>query len=128
MKRTKIEPTVGRMVYVQSHLWSGVRAAVVTGLSTGSGPHPLVHTTVFGTQGDTFHTSGFHSIPIVDPPDDDEVRDADWAAKTLGSDTWAEWMPFQMGQAARTEQIAKAAGMSVEASQPQATKPGKPKA
>lgn len=39
------------------------------------------------------------------------IHDSGTGAESTGDNQWAEWMPYQHGQAAKTEEIAKKAGL-----------------
>lgn len=98
-----ITPTVGRVM----HYWPekairGVHpfAAIVAGVwdhpEATAGDANLVNLAVFDSAGDHFSAS---RVPVVQ----------DGSPYTKGDSAYAEWMPYQLGQAAKTEAAQKTA-------------------
>lgn len=102
--KSSIIPTVGRIVlcFVTSKKGRHVLPGIIVRVFDGD--PKLCNVKVFGDYGNTgFDTKELYSAEIQDPG----VVGHD------ANDEWCEWMPYQKGQAAMTEAIAKKAGMEV---------------
>lgn len=85
-----IKPTIGRVVWFHPNETADVLAAIVTYVHDDK----TVNLTVFSKHG---HPSGVTIVPLYQNEPNEE-RPASW---------YCEWMPYQLGQAAKTEQLEK---------------------
>jgi hypothetical protein len=83
-----IEPTVGRIVWFYT---SGTRSEAQAAIVTKVWNSRMVNLCVFDFGG------GSGGVSSVDLLQDD--------AKPEGRSSWCEWMPYQKGQAAKTEAL-----------------------
>lgn len=82
-----IEPTVGRVVYLFEGTKATPRAAIIAGFD----PKGRVNLGAFDHDGSRIAMSG---VPFVQAHEDKPTEG--W---------WATWMPYQVGQAAKTENV-----------------------
>lgn len=107
-----IKPTVGRVVWVRNRVPSdyGRRPGQIDKAQPEVGFIVYVHSdTCVNVAG--FDRNGEHfaiTSLVLRQLEDDHVSDEHWTI------THAEWMPYQMGQAARTEQAERAAAQQKE--------------
>jgi len=87
-----IVPTVGRVVWYRTHGGAPEQAAIVCKVHGDR----MVNLAVFDQDG---HTHALTSVKLVQ--EGDPVPDDSWG--------YCEWMPYQKGQAAKTEQLEKQA-------------------
>jgi len=100
--KSSIVPTIGRVVLCHragaiDDVFPGI---IIRAFPTENKDQYLVSAKMFSENEDVV----LHSVPIVDPFSlEDESPPAP---------EWCEWMPYQKGQAALTESIAKKAGIN----------------
>ena len=85
-----IIPTVGRVVWYKSDWEAEPLAAIITKVWNDT----MVNLVIFDANG---NTTGKTSVRLI--------QDANNENPSYG---YAEWMPYQMGQAAKTEELEKA--------------------
>ena len=96
-----IKPTVGRVVWIRN------RPGAI-GYAASSQPQPEVALVVYVHSDNCINVAGWdgNGHPCISTSvmikQDDPVLDK-WMENTSGF--WAEWMPYQKGQAAKTEQL-----------------------
>lgn len=128
------KPTCGRVVWVfNTNQWKGARPGLVlecVGEGDGAGPdapfgnkpYHLIDAKVFlnGAE-DGNESSNMRCIALLDPP-------AEGDAPREG--IWAEWMPYQVGQAAKNDELVAMLSARIEALEQQVRElnPGLPPA
>ena len=114
---SKTPATCGRVVHVYSNRWAGPRPGIVTQAWGISGTHQLINVTVIPDgcndrrwlteHGKTNQGTSLGSVGLYDPLTDEE-RSALICGPGASGDNdppryHCEWMPFQAGQATRTQ-------------------------
>ncbi|HUP06801.1 MAG TPA: hypothetical protein VMU47_06610 [Caldimonas sp.] len=95
-----IEPTVGRVVWIRDRPGAISRAQPEVALITFVRGPSYINVVGWNANG---HPFNLHEVPLKqDDPEFDTWRQGYQGA-------FAEWMPYQKGQAARTEQLERAA-------------------
>ena len=87
-----ITPTVGRIVYVFSTRWSGPRAGIITGVNENG----TIDVNCWVRAGEPTPMRSELAALTINPPN---------TGAPVGADFWCEWMPYQMGQAAKTDDL-----------------------
>lgn len=110
--KSSIIPTVGRIVLARVEVKRPSDGAIVRETLPATilrvflvgDDEYCVNVKVFGDSTNTgWEFKELYSVPIIDPAGPD--------VKVAGRE-WCEWMPYQKGQAALTESIAKKAGIN----------------
>lgn len=96
-----IKPTIGRVVWV--HRPQSIdQTQPEVGFITFVHQDDLINVAGFNANGEVFcHTS----IYLHNPPEGGDHARPEWARNY-----WTEWMPYQKGQAAKTEALEKQIG------------------
>lgn len=105
IEKTTIAPTSGRSI----HVYHGKNLSPVPGIIIMplgmEGIHEKVLVRVFGE-----HTDSRERIHIFDPLTDQQRKLFGYASPDM---VWAEWMPYQKGQAQKVEQVNEQIGEDV---------------
>jgi len=91
MQEKIAEPTIGRVVYVYSHATAGVPSDKPMAAIVADVDGLKINAQVIGHSGDIL-LGGVQNIPHISERSNDVHF-------------WWDWMPFQKGQAAKTEQL-----------------------
>lgn len=86
------EPTIGRVIYLYDNTMTGVDRPYLGMVADVIGGH-TINAVGFNHDGDLL-VGGLQNVP----------HDSD---KPAGAKVWWDWMPFQKGQAAKTEELQK---------------------
>lgn len=97
MPKTSIKPTVGRMVWCKIPEYSKYLPATIVHVCQDDDDH-VVDLVVFGRRVGWIVKS-YESVPMHDCPSGGGLLDAPPNAM------YAVWMPYQMGQAAKTQEV-----------------------
>lgn len=118
---SKTPASCGRVVLVYSNRWAGPRPGIVTQAWGVSGRHQLINVTVIpdglndlkwlDEHGATRQGPSLGSVGLYDPLTQEERGQLIAGPGASSADNppryHAEWMPFQAGQAAKTEDVTK---------------------
>lgn len=99
----KIVPTVGRIVYVKSVHWDGVRPALITNVYEDEEVEVGVSWRISDPAPLPGLVDMLRKVPILQPGE--EIK-----AVEQGLLVWAEWMPYQVGQAPSSGELLRRIG------------------